>query len=293
MLKEVTIKASSVEEAIEQGAKELGVAPAQCTHEVLETQQKLFSKKLKYALVKVSAECAEEAAKMAKTEPITENSVAQVALSAEDTRLKKVAVAKEYLSGILSAMGLSSVTMQVSDDKDGAVITFAGDGVAVLIGHHGDTLDSLQYLVALACNRVDGEYFRITLDCGSYRERREDTLKALAARLAAKVKKTGRSQILEPMNPYERRIIHSVVSEIPGVYSKSKGEEPNRRVVILSEKPSRVNYGSRGPRRGQDGGNGDGKKPYARKPERTMEEILKDDFREKEKSAELYSKIEF
>lgn len=293
MLKEVTIKASSVEEAIEQGAKELGVAPAQCTHEVLETQQKLFSKKLKYALVKVSAECAEKAAEMAKTEPITENTVAQVALSAEDSRLKKVAVAKEYLSGILSAMGLSSVTMQVSDDKDGAVITFAGDGVAVLIGHHGDTLDSLQYLVALACNRVDGEYFRITLDCGSYRERREDTLKALAARLAAKVKKTGRIQILEPMNPYERRIIHSVVSEIPGVYSKSKGEEPNRRVVILSETPSRVNYGSRGPRRGQDGGNGNGKKPYARKPERTMEEILKDDFREKEKSAELYSKIEF
>lgn len=293
MLKEVTIKASSVEEAIEQGAKELGVAPAQCTHEVLETQQKLFSKKLKYALVKVSAECAEKAAEMAKTETITENTVAQVALSAEDSRLKKVAVAKEYLSGILSAMGLSSVTMQVSDDKDGAVITFAGDGVAVLIGHHGDTLDSLQYLVALACNRVDGEYFRITLDCGSYRERREDTLKALAARLAAKVKKTGRIQILEPMNPYERRIIHSVVSEIPGVYSKSKGEEPNRRVVILSETPSRVNYGSRGPRRGQDGGNGNGKKPYARKPERTMEEILKDDFREKEKSAELYSKIEF
>ncbi len=293
MLKEVTIKASSVEEAIEQGAKELGVAPAQCTHEVLETQQKLFSKKLKYALVKVSAECAEKAAEMAKTEPITEKSVAQVALSAEESRLKKVAVAKEYLSGILSAMGLSSVTMQVSDDKDGAVITFAGDGVAVLIGHHGDTLDSLQYLVALACNRVDGEYFRITLDCGSYRERREDTLKALAARLAAKVKKTGRIQILEPMNPYERRIIHSVVSEIPGVYSKSKGEEPNRRVVILSETPSRVNYGSRGPRRGQDGGNGNGKKPYARKPERTMEEILKDDFREKEKSAELYSKIEF
>lgn len=293
MLKEVTIKASSVEEAIEQGAKELGVAPAQCTHEVLETQQKLFSKKLKYALVKVSAECAEKAAETAKPEPKTETSVAQVALSAEDSRLKKVAVAKEYLSGILSAMGLSSVTMQVSEDKDGAVITFAGDGVAVLIGHHGDTLDSLQYLVALACNRVDGEYFRITLDCGSYRERREDTLKALAARLAAKVKKTGRSQLLEPMNPYERRIIHSVVSEIPGVYSKSKGEEPNRRVVILSETPSRVNYGSRGPRRAQDGGNGNGKKPYARKPERTMEEILKDDFREKEKSAELYSKIEF
>ena len=106
------------------------------------------------------------------------------------------------------------------------------------------------------------------------------------------MKKSGRPQLLEPMNPYERRIIHSVVSEIQGVYSKSKGEEPNRRVVILSEVNPRANYRNRGPRRGQGGTNG-AKKPYARKPERTMEDILKDDFREKEKSAELYSKIEF
>lgn len=287
MLKEVTIKASSVEEAIEQGAKELGVEAARCTHEVLETQQKLFSKKLKYVVVKVMAECDTEAVE-------EEQEAEQDTLDTEkkeisvDNRAKKVEVAREYLSGILSAMGLTSVTMQVKEDENGAVITFEGDAVAVLIGHHGDTLDSLQYLVALACNRVDGEYFRITLDCGNYRERREETLKALAARLAAKVKKTGRSQLLEPMNPYERRIIHSVVSEIPGVYSKSKGEEPNRRVVILSETPVK-NYSSRGSRKGQ----GSGRKPYAHKPERTMEDILKDDFKEKEQSAELYSKIEF
>lgn len=290
MLKEITVKASSVEEAIEQGAKELGVSPAQCTHEILETQQKLFSKKLKFALVKVSAEIESEAPSVAAAEP-TEVIEKQEEVI-ENSRAKKIAVAKDYLTSIFLAMGLSSISLEVSEDKDGAVITFSGDNVAVLIGHHGDTLDSLQYLVALACNRVDGEYFRITLDCGSYRERREETLKALAARLAAKVKKSGRPQLLEPMNPYERRIIHSVVSEIPGVYSKSKGEEPNRRVVILSEGAPRANYGNRGPRRGQSGANG-GKKPYVRKPERTMEDILKDDFREKEKSAELYSKIEF
>lgn len=291
MLKEITVKAASVEEAIEQGAKELGVAPAQCMHEVLETQQKLFSKKLKYAVVKVSAECENEASAKATAE-LEEVMEEQEVQGVGDSRAKKIEVAKNYLTDILSSMGLSSVTMEVTEDKDGAVITFSGDNVAVLIGHHGDTLDSLQYLVALACNRVDGEYFRITLDCGGYRERREETLKALAARLAAKVKKSGRPQLLEPMNPYERRIIHSVVSDIPGVYSKSKGEEPNRRVVILSEGAPRSNYGNRGPRRGQSGANG-GKKPYPRKPERTMEDILKDDFREKEKSAELYSKIEF
>lgn len=291
MLKEIIVKAASVEEAIEQGAKELGVAPAQCMHEVLETQQKLFSKKLKYALVKVSAECESEASQKEVAEP-PEFIEEQEMQSDGDSRAKKISVAKDYLAGILSSMGLSSIDMEVMEDKDGAVITFSGDNVAVLIGHHGDTLDSLQYLVALACNRVDGEYFRITLDCGGYRGRREETLRALAARLAAKVKKSGRPQLLEPMNPYERRIIHSVVSEIQGVYSKSKGEEPNRRVVILSEVNPRALYGNRGPRRGQSGTNG-GKKPYARKPERTMEDILKDDFREKEKSAELYSKIEF
>ena len=289
MLKEIIVKAASVEEAIEQGAKELGVAPAQCMHEVLETQQKLFSKKLKYALVKVSAECESEASQKEVAEP-AEFIEEQEMQSDGDSRAKKISVAKDYLAGILSSMGLSSIDMEVTEDKDGAVITFSGDNVAVLIGHH--TLDSLQYLVALACNRVDGEYFRITLDCGGYRGRREETLRALAARLAAKVKKSGRPQLLEPMNPYERRIIHSVVSEIQGVYSKSKGEEPNRRVVILSEVNPRANYRNRGPRRGQGGTNG-AKKPYARKPERTMEDILKDDFREKEKSAELYSKIEF
>jgi len=184
-------------------------------------------------------------------------------------------------------MKLDSIEMKVEEKEDGAVITFDGEGMAVLIGHHGETLDSLQYLVALTCNRVEGEYYRITLDCGNYREKREITLQGLAQRIADKVKKTGRSQLLEPMNPYERRIIHAVVSDIEGVYSKSKGDEPNRRVVILSDKPARPPF-----RKNTNTKEDFNKKPYVHKPERTMEEILKNDFKEKEEKADLYSKIE-
>ena len=306
MINEVTVKAASIEEAVAQTAAQLGVSADVCTYEVIEKKTKLFSKELKSATVKVSAEVAEE---VPTAEEAEETVAAEEAPAAADSDLgdRKIAVAVNYLTDILNAMGLSDVTIKTTRDEEGATLSFEGEGVAVLIGHHGDTLDSLQYLVALACNRIEGDYFRITLDCGDYRDRREETLKALAARLAAKVKKTGRSQLLEPMNPYERRIIHSVVSETPGVFSKSKGEEPNRRVVILSENPTRRYNNNRGPRKGGNGANGGNRpnnnrggnrnggarKPYVHKPERTMEDILKNDFREKEKSAELYSKIEF
>lgn len=305
MIKEVTVKAASIEEAVAQAAEQLGVSADVCTYEVIEKKTKLFSKELKSATVKVSAEIAEEAPAAPAAVEAAETAAEEApAVVDSDLGDRKIAVAVNYLTDILNAMGLSDVTIKTTRDEDGATLSFEGEGVAVLIGHHGDTLDSLQYLVALACNRIEGDYFRITLDCGDYRDRREETLKALAARLAAKVKKTGRSQLLEPMNPYERRIIHSVVSETPGVFSKSKGEEPNRRVVILSENPTRRYNNNRGPRKGGNGnsrpnnnrgGNrsGGARKPYVHKPERTMEDILKNDFREKEKSAELYSKIEF
>ena len=198
--------------------------------------------------------------------------------------------AESFLREIFLTMGLIVKIKAEMKDKH-LFVELTGDDMGILIGKRGQTLDALQYLVALTCNRIDGEYYRITLDCGNYREKREATLKALASRIAAKVKKTGRSQLLEPMNPYERRIIHAVVSEIEGVTSKSKGEEPNRRVVILSEHPAKP-Y-SKG---GRDYGHG--RKPLApRKRERTMEEILKSDldksdFARKEESAELYSKLE-
>lgn len=269
MMKEVIAKAPTVEEAIEKAIEEIGTEREKCEIEIVETPRKsLFGKIKGEAVVKVTTEIIEEE------------------VSKENNANIKLQIAKNYLSDILKGMGLEDVTMDIMEKDDGSVITFNGDGIAALIGHHGETLDSLQYLVALTCNRVDGEYYRITLDCGNYREKREATLKALAGRIAIKVKKTGRSQLLEPMNPYERRIIHAVVSDIEGVYSKSKGEEPNRRVVILSENPTRTNYNKNNRKDNQ-------RKPYVHKAERTMEDILKSDFKDKEASAELYSKIEF
>lgn len=268
MMKEIIAKAPTVEEAIEKAIEEIGVQRENCQIEIVETPRKSIFGKIKgEAVVKVTTEIIEEEIK-------------------KDNSNKKLEIAKKYLSDILEGMGLEDVTMDIMEKDDGSVITFNGEGIAALIGHHGETLDSLQYLVALTCNRVDGEYYRITLDCGNYREKREATLKALAGRIALKVKKTGRSQLLEPMNPYERRIIHAVVSDIEGVYSKSKGEEPNRRVVILSENPTRNNYNKNNKKDSQ-------RKPYVHKAERTMEDILKSDFKDKEASAELYSKIEF
>lgn len=270
MTKEVIMKAATIEEAVEKALLELGANRDDCQVEVLETPKKktLFGKQ-RDASVKVTVEVPDEV------------------VSSASSSVDRIEVAKKYLRDILDAMELTDVKITAEEKEDGVVITFDGDGVAVLIGHHGDTLDSLQYLVALACNRAGGDYFRITLDCGNYREKREETLKALAAKIANKVKKSGRSQLLEPMNPYERRIIHAVVSEIPGVFSKSKGEEPNRRVVILSENPQR------GRNNGRNGGRRDNyRKPYVHKPERTMEDILKSDIKEKEDKAELYSKIE-
>lgn len=289
MKKEVTAKAATIEEAVAKAVSELGVSRDECEIEVLETARKFLFGKMKEAVVKVSCEV-EDAPVVV---PAAEESKA--APRSEKTE-RKLLAAKEYLAGIFEAMGLNAVEIKAVENEDGAMLTLEGEGLAVLIGHHGETLDALQYLVALTCNRLGGDYYRIILDCGNYREKRQEALRGLATRIAAKVKKTGRNQSLEPMNPYERRIIHSVVSEIEGVTSKSCGEEPNRRVVIMSDNPARQNDrgfgrndsrgGHRGGRRRDDGYN----RPEKR--ELTMEEILKSDFKQKEESAELYSKIE-
>ncbi len=293
MKKETTAKAPSIEEAVECAVRELGCSRAECEYEVLEEPKKksLFSRQ-RDALVRVWAEINEPAEEKPHDAPAPTPAPVLREIGNEEHALAahpKLAAAKQYLEGILAAMGLGGVRIQAEETEEGATLTFEGEGVAVLIGHHGETLDALQYLVALTCNRIDGDYYRITLDCGSYREKREATLKALASRIANKVKKSGRSQLLEPMNPYERRIIHAVVSEIDGVYSKSRGEEPNRRVVILSETPAKNSRPSR-----ERGGREDyRKKPsYPQKREPTMEEILKGNLKEKTDGAALYSKIE-
>ena len=147
-----------------------------------------------------------------------------------------VALALEFLTRLTKDMGLN-VTMTVRDGSNGdKVIAIDGDHAGVLIGHHGDTLDALQYLSNLAANKKSEgekrEYVKITIDVENYRAKREDTLRALARRMAHRVLRYKKSVMLEPMNPYERRIIHSEVQNIAGVATNSIGSENNRRVVI-------------------------------------------------------------
>lgn len=139
-----------------------------------------------------------------------------------------------YLSTILEKLGCTGITFKVAQKENAALIELDGEGLAVVIGHRGETLDSLQYLVSLAANNGGG-YYKVALNIGNYREKREEALTALANRVAAQVLETGRNRSLEPMNPYERRIIHTAVQNIEGVISGSYGEGSARRVMIAVE----------------------------------------------------------
>ena len=168
----------------------------------------------------------------------------------------KARVAAEYVRGVLNAMEIDA-ELSVARTDNGVVLRLTGDGLGVIIGRRGETLDALQYLSSLVANREEGDYIRVTIDSGNYREKRERTLEQLAQKLAAGVLRYGRPSTLEPMNPYERRIIHSTVARIEGVTSSSTGEEPNRRVVISPINPRPQQGGGRGGRggRGRAGAN--------------------------------------
>ena len=150
--------------------------------------------------------------------------------------VKGADVALDFIRNLVESMGLDAKVTLTDGEDDNKLIRVDGESAGVLIGHHGDTLDSLQYLANLAANKkVAGEkreYCRITVDVENYRLKREETLRALARRMADKVLRYKKSVMLEPMNPYERRIIHSEVQKIAGVSTNSIGSENNRKVVL-------------------------------------------------------------
>ena len=142
-----------------------------------------------------------------------------------------------YIENILKGLGAEDFHINVIEKEESAVLDIIGDKLGIAIGRRGETLDSLQYLAILANNRGDSTSRRISVDCNGYREKRRETLITLATRTSNKVIKQGRRVTLEPMNPYERRIIHSTVADINGVFSNSIGEEPYRKVVISANVP--------------------------------------------------------
>ncbi len=139
-----------------------------------------------------------------------------------------------FLNDVFEAMDLKVTVEMTIDEKEETInINLVGDDMGVLIGKRGQTLDSLQYLVSLVANKESEKYYRVKLDTENYRERRKATLESLAKNIAYKVKRTRRPVSLEPMNPYERRIIHSALQNDKYVCTKSEGEEPFRHVVVL------------------------------------------------------------
>ena len=209
MKKEVIITAKTVEEAVALAVAELGAPSAEkIEYTVLEEAKKGF--------LGIGA--------------------ADAKISAVYT-VKRAGVALDFIRKVVEDMELNLTVAMKDGDNDDTLITVDGEGAGLLIGHHGETMDSLQYLANLAANKkVKGEkqeYVKITLDIEGYRAKREQKLRELARKMASKVVKGKKSVMLEPMNPYERRIIHSEIQGIEGVSTNSIGSENNRRIVIF------------------------------------------------------------
>lgn len=164
--------------------------------------------------------------------------------------------ARVFLLDVLTNMEVADAAVTVEEKNETCVLTVEGEDLGFIIGRRGETLDALQYLVGLVANRVDNSYYRINIDIGNYREKREKTLVALAKKIGGQAARTGRRTSLEPMNPYERRIIHTTVQDIEGAVSWSVGSDAARHVVIgpSDDNPMKEQRASR--RRRSRGGKG-------------------------------------
>lgn len=204
MIKEAIGTGETVIEAQEAACKELGVETHEAEFEILQMPEK-----------KVFGLFGGSEAKVRAYLPV-----------------QPVDAAAKYLEEVLEKMGISGITMKINEVEKGAEIDLEGEDVGSIIGRRGETLDALQYLTGLVANHVDNSYYRITINIGNYRKKREKTLEILGRKLAIKSSKTGMKNHLEPMNPYERRIIHTAVQGITGAISWSEGENAARHVVI-------------------------------------------------------------
>lgn len=267
--------APTLEEAKQMAADAFGAPVSEISFQVLEEPKRsllggLFGKKEEYR-VEASYEpaddgaAAEESAQEIVSEPAeaAEETADEPAIEAESAPVEDAA--EKYEPDIpeeiklekmeLGAAYLRQVLAQLAPDvtctgtlENGISFTLEGESAGALIGRRGDTLDALQYLTSMVANRGDKDYVRLTIDTCGYRAKRRKALQDLAQRISKSVLRTGRSVALEPMNPYERRIIHSAVTEIEGVSSHSSGEEPNRKVIITNDSAPEYKHDERNAR---------------------------------------------
>ena len=238
----------------------LGISENDITFEIIDQPKGLIIKKGEFRIRASAPDSGMQEVPAAETAPaetpapetvdMPEQKVSVPEGDIDVLKTEKVINAQKYLNKVLTALGLENFSINTEKVGDTVVLDIVGDKLGVVIGRRGETLDSLQYLTILASNKAENSYCRISVDCNGYRAKRKETLEALAVKTAHRVLKQGRRITLEPMNPYERRIIHSKVAEIEGVYSNSVGEEPFRKVVISSNtKPSYSGKGERGGKR--------------------------------------------
>lgn len=203
-MKEAIGTGETVELAKEAACKQLGVESYEAEFEILEMPMK-------------------------KTFGLFGGSPAKVRVYIEDDPAQ---IAADYLQVVLKNMGLKSVQIEINREESGAVLSLNGSDIGYIIGHRGETLDALQYLAGLVANHAGNTYYRVNLDIGNYRDKRKQTLENLGRKMAEKSLRIGRNVPLEPMNPYERRIIHTAVQTVEGAKSWSEGEDVARHVVI-------------------------------------------------------------
>jgi len=253
----------SVEEPDAPAAPAAAPAPAAEAAPVQETAPEVPAAPVEEPAAPVEAPAAEV------EQPAAEQAAPAAAVAAdEETEVPivieenaKVKAAVEYLQEVIAKMGVENVTFSAVQKGEATIIRLDGEHLGALIGRRGETMESLSYLASLVANRLEGDYIKLGLDVAGYRDKRESDLTALAQRIGAKVRKTGRSFAMEPMNPYERRIIHSAISKMEGVRSESKGEGRDRRVVIYSTAPDAQTENTYGERRPRGGRPGNGRRP--------------------------------
>ena len=293
-MKELIVTAKTVEDAIEQAYAECarqGVSREEVSVEVLETPTKRFffsspakvkavwgeqepvslteeierpaEKKQPEQQPQKKAEKAEKPEKPEKAEKAKKDEKKVQPAPQESEELQpaegaKVEAAVSYFKAVAAGMGVEEITVNPVRQNGSVILKVDGPNVGALIGRRGETMEALGYLTSLAGNRLEGDYEKIGLDVAGYRSKREKDLAALARRVGARVQKTGRSHMFEPMNPYERRIIHSAISEMEDLTSESTGEGADRRVVVRSTAPNalpdkpRTNRSGRGGRGRRD-----------------------------------------
>ena len=226
----IEISAKTVNDAITEACKRFTVPSSLLDYQVIEegsTGFLGFNAKPAIIKVRVKEEEPVETQEVASAGKVEEKAVETVS----DSDIQELA--KNFLADVFAAMKLEVVIdVKYNEASKLLDINLSGDEMGVLIGKRGQTLDSLQYLVSLVVNKGTSEYIRVQVDTENYRQRRKETLENLAKNISYKVKRTKRSVSLEPMNPYERRIIHSALQNDRYVTTHSEGEEPFRRVVV-------------------------------------------------------------